>query len=104
MFEQVSAEMSALTDAVVEELEAQLASHVNGILLGRGGSTKQNVSPAAAFLEKARTPAQANVRVVPSRTEYPTVESLVQDMEARRDISERLERARMLDVELKLLT
>jgi len=48
-------------------------------------------------------PKQTNVRVTAPEASYPRISSLVQDMEQRRDTSERLETARILELELKLL-
>merc|ERR1712048_399511 len=50
-----------------------------------------------------RLPKQTNVHVTPSDVSYPTIASIVQDMEARRDLSESLVKSKILDMELKLL-
>merc|ERR1711924_576292 len=44
-----------------------------------------------------------NVRVMSSQEPFPTVELLVEDLERRRDASEALLSARILELELKLL-
>ncbi len=54
---------------------------------------------SAAFLQ---LPAQTNVRVKADAA-FPTIASLVQDMESRRDTAESLAAARILELELKLL-
>ena len=48
-------------------------------------------------------PKQANVLVRAPEFVYPTVATLVQEMEARRDTSESLAVARIMQLELKLL-
>ena len=48
-------------------------------------------------------PVQTKVHVKAAEASYPTISSLVQDMSQRRDTSERLEMARILELELKLL-
>merc|ERR1711988_152319 len=59
---------------------------------------------AMAFLERGKQlPAQANVHVMPTDASYPTVSSMVQGLEARRDIAENLERKLILDKQLDLL-
>ena len=55
---------------------------------------------AAGFLQ---LPQQTNVRIKAPEASYPKISSLVEDMEQRRDTSERLEAARILELELKLL-
>lgn len=102
--EQVAAEMDALTRLVVNELEASINEEV-AAALGRGeaqGTSGLSLSNFAEFSQN-RLPAQANVRVVAADVPYPTVASLVQDMEARRDVSEQLEAALIFDLELNLV-
>lgn len=102
MFETAVGEFSALTSFVVNELEAQIESHINSIAgTGVASFTKKT---AMAFLERGKQlPAQANVRVLPTDVTYPTVSSMVQGLEARRDIAENLERKLILDKQLDLL-
>ena len=47
--------------------------------------------------------AVANVQVVASAVPYPTVQSLVDSLEGRRDISEGFEKAQALSMYMKLL-
>lgn len=103
MFHQASSEMATLTDTVLAELEVQLQSHANAMLIGRAPEREKGATASSVFLEAVGQPEQANVRIVPSHTAFPTIGSLVQDMEARRDISERLEHATIIDLELTLL-
>merc|ERR1712196_521159 len=67
------------------------------------GSLKEK--GAAAFLRQRaeQMPSQANVRVVPTDVDYPTVSSMVKGLEARRDIAENMERKLILDKQLDLL-
>jgi len=105
-FEQAHAEMQGLSDLVLSELEAQIVSHVDA-LLGRGGVAVQAPHAtgfADVFHDRAGTiPKQAHVRIVASEVPYPTVSSLVQDLETRRDIGEHLERAQIMRLQLELL-
>jgi len=102
-FHQASKEMSALTDTVLAELEAHIQANVNAAFQGRPSVREMRKTSPVVFLETVGSPEQANVRVVPPSAAYPTVGALVQDMENRRDISERLEHAFILDLELDLL-
>jgi len=92
IFESARAEAKALSDFVVNEFEVQIQRHVNNIVGAR----------ASSFLQKSAglLPPQANVRVVQTIGAYPTVATMVQDMEARRDLSQNLERKRLLEMSL----
>jgi len=87
MFSAAAAEFESITDAIVSALKKELSS----------SSAKLR---GAAFLS---LPAEAFVKVVPSDTPYPTVASLATDMETRRDISEGLAMARILELDMKLI-
>lgn len=100
MFETAVAEFSALTAFVVNELEAQIDSHINSIA-GASSTLLANRREASAFLQQI--PAQANVRVVPADVAYPSVSSMVQGSEDRRDIAENVERKLILDKQLDVL-
>jgi len=76
VFESAFAEVRALTDFVVNELEVQIQRNVNSIVGSR----------ALTFRQQQSLPSQSNVRVVPTEAGYPTVASMVQDMEVRRDM------------------
>lgn len=101
-FEQAQAELKALTDFVVHELQVQIQGHSNSAL-----SVVKPVrqSRSTSFLQAAggQLPAQTNVRVVPADVAYPTVASMVQDMESRRDIAEDLEKKRIMEWTLDFL-
>merc|ERR1712183_56570 len=91
MFEQAIAEMTSLTDLVVSELEAKMRMSTPGVSV-------------ASFLEASvQVPKQANVQVVASDESYPSVASMVQDMQTRRDISETLVKAKILTLQMSLL-
>ena len=97
------AEMSRLTDIVVATAESEISAvlkssaslnapskHVGFIQLGEGS---HDVADNAV----------ANVQVVASGVPYPTVQSLVDSLEGRRDISEGFEKAQALSMYMKLL-
>lgn len=103
LFETAIGELSALTTFVVDELEAQIESHINSIA-GTSAASSLGKAAAALFQQRGKQmPTQANVRVVPTDVAYPTVSSLVQGLEERRDIAENVERKIMLDKQLDLL-
>jgi hypothetical protein len=85
---------SAITDSVVNELEAQLRQQLETVSNAHGG---------ASFLgTDGKVLQQAIVKVVPSST-FPTIHSLVDDMETRRDLMEDLDRAHVLELQLQLM-
>jgi len=89
LFESALAEVKALTDFILSELEVQIRRNVNSMVGTRALSFLQTLSE--------QSPSQANVQVVPARESYPTVASMVNDMEMRRDLTENLERRRVLE-------
>ena len=95
MFEQATAEMKDLTQVVLSELENQLQLSVN-TLLGRVRAAAKPGAASASFLGGAARqspeglPKQLNVRVGAADVAFPTISSLVQDMESRRDASSSL--------------
>eukprot|EP00927_Polykrikos_kofoidii_P014447 TRINITY_DN1631_c0_g1_i8.p1 TRINITY_DN1631_c0_g1~~TRINITY_DN1631_c0_g1_i8.p1 ORF type:complete len:293 (-),score=50.62 TRINITY_DN1631_c0_g1_i8:1135-2013(-) len=85
---------SAITDSVVNELEAQLRQQLE---------TASNAHGGASFLgTDGKVLQQAIVKVVPSST-FPTIHSLVDDMGTRRDLMEDLDRAHVLELQLQLM-
>jgi len=90
IFEAAHAEISALTDFMLSELEVQIQRQINGIIGERATSFLQELPDSL--------PSQANVRVVPTDQGYPTVASMAQEMEVRRDLTENLERKRVMDM------
>merc|ERR1719440_1686183 len=104
MFETAVGEFSALTTFVVNELEAQIDSQINSIAGGSGTFlAKRRKMPAFFQQREKQMPAQANVRVVPADVAYPSVSSMVQGSEDRRDIAENVERKLILDKQLDVL-
>nr|CEL67993.1 TPA: 41-3 antigen, putative [Neospora caninum Liverpool] len=81
------------------------------------GKETETVDRQASFLELSETAAteqnstligsetekQLNVKVTQSDKPYPTVDELVSDMQKKRDATERLERMKILELQLKLL-
>lgn len=115
LFEQAAAEMKDLTRVVLAELQAQLQMHMDVALPSASArqDARSSAAEAAAFPGSAAgsglragegLPKQVNVRVGSSELGYPTVSSFVQDMESRRDASERLARERILEAQMKLVT
>merc|ERR1712080_340594 len=74
-----------------------------GSLLGTSGASKLLRAPAFKERRYEQLPAQTNVRVVPTDDTYPTVASMVQGMEKRRDAAESLAHKRILEKELDFL-
>ena len=101
MLDVAIAEMGELTKIAIAELEKQLQLQLEPWLAGSGSllwSEAQQVPGSPEGLPK-----QLNVRVGASDVPYPTIASLVQDMQTRRDTAESLLRQRILGLELKLL-
>lgn len=113
MFEaEAFGELRTLTKFILNELEVQMQSNMNSVLEGKETAVTMRKSIKSIksesiplFLQKGtkQLPEQANVRIVPMGAEYPTVVSMVQDMESRRDITEKLEMGRILEKELDLV-
>jgi hypothetical protein len=101
MLDVAIAEMGELTKIAVAELEKQLQLQIEPWLVGGGSLLHSKVHQIPGSPEGL--PKQLNVRVGASDVPYPTIASLVQDMEARRDTAESLLRQRVLELELKLL-
>lgn len=99
LLQQAASEMQGLTDIVLNELGAQIQAHALSL---------KNLNGKAAFLAVSQQetskalPVQANVRVE-SGAAFPTIASMVQGMEARRDNAESQEASKVLELELKLL-
>jgi len=95
LFRQAKKDLSGITSALLAELENRLRATLNVY----GDVAKSELRPSG-FLAIAQLPQQAPVRVVASDMPYPTVASLVQDMESRWDLSEELVRAQLLTLQL----
>lgn len=104
-FEAAVADMSRLTDMVVATVESETSAVVTA------SSLPGSLSRSANFLQLGDIArdrgivdtTEANVRVVGASVPYPTIQSLVDSLEARRDISEDLGKAQVLTMYLKLL-
>jgi len=101
MLDVAIAEMGELTKIVVAELEKNLQLQLEPWLVGSGSLLRLRAQQIPGSPEGL--PKQLNVRVGASDVPYPTIASLVQDMESRRDTAENLVRQRILELELKLL-
>jgi len=99
MLDNAIVEMGELTKIVISELEKSLQLQLDPWLANSGSFLKARQIPGSP----EGLPKQLNVRVAASEVPYPTVASLVQDMQTRRDTAENLLRQRVLELELKLL-
>ena len=105
LFKQAAAEMKALVDIFVDEVDQQLKLHIRSTRSGKVG--------AAGFLQARRglhsdadvgsASPQLDVRVGASDVPFPTIEGLVQQMEDGRASSEESVRQHILGLELQLL-
>lgn len=109
MFDQAVEEMKGLTDLVLAELEGALQAQISKVF-SQGGFVQEHpthsLTNVTSFMDASlqrQLPKQVNVRSVASDTRYPTVASMVADMQQRRDISEYLEQQFFLEKELELL-
>jgi len=112
LFKQAISDMRDLTRVVATELQEQIQEHLAAYIsephVAGAGGNRQGVTGFLGDgihrdgLERS-SPDQANVRVLTPKNPYPTTATLVQGMEARRDSSEDLARARILELEMKFL-
>lgn len=93
LLSQQASEMKGLTDVVVHELESQIRGHVDACLGRAEGNSN-------SFLQ---LPKQTNVRVRAPSVSFPSISSMVQELEARRDANENSETAQVLELQMKLL-
>jgi len=98
------AEMSHLTDVVVATVESEVRSAL------RASASHDAISNSVSLLQLEQGadaggmgPIAANVQVVESKVPYPTVQSFLGTLEARRDVSAQLEKSQTLSMYLKLL-
>jgi len=94
-------ELRMLKVFILNELEVQMQAHVDTIV---GTMQIKPARTVPSFLQGQveQLPAQGNMRVVPPDVNYPSVTSMVQEMESRRDVTENLERKHILEKELDL--
>jgi hypothetical protein len=115
MFDKVASELHGLTSIVVSELGTQLEIEIDscfGVLCFSFGNSRvcrlqgfcvsvgKPQSEKAVFLER---PGQGHVEVHAAEMVFPTVATVLKNMEARRDTSEDLAMARMMQMELQLV-
>jgi len=110
---QAVSEMSALTQIVQNEIEAQVTRYANNVLhsvgSGSGLQALPRTSPVAGFLSASQPVLPSgpqlttNVRVSASEEPFYTVAALVEDMERQRDASESQIRKKLFELELRLL-
>ena len=104
-FEAAVVEMGRLTDMVVATVESEINAAVEA------SPSPGELTRSAIFLQLGAgagddgvaSTTDANVRVVGADVPYPTVQSLVDSLEVRRDVSEELGKAQALSMYLKLL-
>jgi len=112
-FERAEREMDMLSFIVQNEAEVQITQHVNGFihaqkfgassteLLAKGGATRfLNVMQPVVSSGPALT---TNVRVAASSEPFPTVASMVEDLDRKRDAAESQVRRRILELKAQLL-
>ncbi|SBT78658.1 41K blood stage antigen precursor 41-3, putative [Plasmodium ovale] len=125
MFETAISELGILTDITILELEKQIQLQLNPFLVNKKvvhralekelkelgkreekEQARENVQRQTSFLEEGEDEDTGNIlNVKISQTDYgyPTIDELVMQMQKRRDISEKLERQKILDLQMKLL-
>jgi len=113
VFKQAVSEMAGLAKIVQNEAEAQIVRHVNACLhalkfgprAGQATFLAGSIGFLSAQLPLPQSGSQltTNVRVMASEEPFNSVASMVVDVERRRDTSEGMLRARILELELKLL-
>lgn len=125
MFETAISEFGILVDITILELEKQIQLQLNPFLVDKkivhktlekelkelekreeNQMIKDNSQKQSSFLEESENVDSGNIlNVKISQTDYgyPTVDELVMQMQKRRDISEKLGRQKILDLQIKLL-
>jgi len=101
-FDQAIAEIREIPHAFAKEMQAQISMQARDLVANLGSRTKWS-----GFLEKPQSSRlighQANVRVAAPDSSYPTVESLVKDMQTRRNDAEELLRNKVAMAKLVVL-
>merc|ERR1719433_2024552 len=96
--------MDELTHLVIKSLKFEIKDALDTVLnQGRAADTDTQTPIGFALTGDEQFPMLTNVRVIPSEVPFTTVGSLVQDMLTRRDVSEHLETASVLDLEATLV-
>lgn len=104
LFDQAISDINDLPRLVANELEEQIGQYTQSYVRDHdrvGLIDRQTSFLSASSHDQGATTQQANVQVLASS--YPTIESLIQDMQSRRDNTEDLVRARILELEMKFL-
>ncbi|KOB61912.1 hypothetical protein PFHG_03661 [Plasmodium falciparum HB3] len=123
MFETAISELDILTDITMLELEKQMQLQLNPFLVDKQivhrslekelkemGKAEQrenvNFSNTVIVLEQEEnenTGNILNVKISQTDYSYPTIDELVMQMQKKRDITEKLERQKILELQMKLL-
>ncbi|CRG84248.1 blood stage antigen 41-3 precursor, putative [Plasmodium relictum] len=125
MFETAISELSILTEITILELEKQIQLQLNPFLVDKKvvhralekelkelekreqtQKIKENFQKQSSFIEQEEnedTGNILNVKISQTDYSYPTVDELVMQMQKKRDISEKLERQKILELQMKLL-
>ncbi|SCP02529.1 41K blood stage antigen precursor 41-3, putative [Plasmodium malariae] len=125
MFETAISELGILTDITILELQKQIQLQLNPFLVDKKvlhrtlkkelkelgqreekQKIKENFQRQSSFLEEGEyedTGNILNVKISQTDYGYPTIDELVMQMQRRRDITEKLERQKILDLQMKLL-
>lgn len=126
MFESAISEMNSLREITVLELEKQIQLQLNPFLVDKmivhrtlenelkelqkreeTNHMKENAHTQSSFLETNPSDEDTgnilNVKISQTDSNYPTVDELVMNMQKRRDLTERLERQKILHLQMKLL-
>lgn len=126
MFESAISEMNSLREITILELEKQIQLQLNPFLVNKmivhrtlenelkelekreeTNHMRENAQKQSSFLEQNSSDEDTgnilNVKISQTDSNYPTVDELVMNMQKRRDLTERLERQKILDLQMKLL-
>ncbi|SOS79633.1 blood stage antigen 41-3 precursor [Plasmodium sp. gorilla clade G1] len=125
MFETAISELDILTDITILELEKQMQLQLNPFLVDKQivhrslekelkemgkAEQRENVNKSSqtqsSFLEQEEnenTGNILNVKISQTDYSYPTIDELVMQMQKKRDITEKLERQKILELQMKLL-
>ncbi|SPJ11289.1 blood stage antigen 41-3 precursor [Plasmodium sp. DRC-Itaito] len=123
MFETAISELDILTDITILELEKQIQLQLNPFLVDKQivhrslekelkelrkaeEREKKSSQTQSSFLEQdenENTGNILNVKISQTDYSYPTIDELVMQMQKKRDITEKLERQKILELQMKLL-
>ena len=103
LIKQAASEMEALVDIFINEVQEQLKLHMRAGRSGKGGAAGFLLARRGGGDDADALPPQLDLRVGASEVPFPTIESLVQQMENRRGASEESVRQHVLGLELQLL-